>query len=113
MVCHQSGAVHKPDALRQVWLFTSHSDERCSGHAGPRNFSFAGHNHTLPRGLRFGHAEQIFWVVLENVTPADQGRYCCAVGVRHSDHKHENIVRFHSYSLLQVTPRKGAQCVWV
>lgn len=107
MVCHQSGAVHKNEAMRQVWLYNFHSDQHCSGHVGPRNLSLGGHNHTLPRGVRFGHAEQIFWMVLENVTHADQGRYCCAVGFRYSEHKHDKIVRFHSYSLLQVTSRKG------
>lgn len=111
MVCHQSGALHKADTLRQVWLYNSHSDQHCLGHLGPRNLSYGSHNHTLPRGVRFGHAEQIFWVVLENLTRADQGRYCCAVGLRHSEHNHDSIVRFHSYSLLQVTSRKDGECL--
>lgn len=115
MICHQSGAAaHPTDGLRHNWLFTPHSDQHCSGHVGPRNFKFASHNHTLPKGVRFGHAEQNFWVVLENVTHADQGRYCCMLGVQHVEPHHDNIVqKIHSYSILQIIPRKDSKCMGV
>ncbi|XP_023142114.1 V-type immunoglobulin domain-containing suppressor of T-cell activation [Amphiprion ocellaris] len=108
LVCIQKGATLYPsDVVRRSWLFTPHSDQHCTGREGPRNTAFHG-NHTLPPGLQFGHAEQNLWVVLQNVTHADQGRYCCMVLDFKVEHKHGSLVqKSHSHIILQVTPRRN------
>lgn len=117
LVCSQRGAtLHKTDVLKHTWLFTPHSDQHCTSRTGPRHINIDGH-HTkpiLPPGLHFGSVEQNFWVVLENVTQADQGRYCCTILDVQVEHKHGSIVqRTHSHILLQVTPRKDIKCMGV
>ncbi|XP_008283527.1 V-type immunoglobulin domain-containing suppressor of T-cell activation [Stegastes partitus] len=111
LVCAQKGATQYPsDVVRRSWLFTSHSDQHCSGHLGPRHIpvSHIHGNHTLPPGLQFGHAEQNLWVVLQNVTHADQGRYCCMVLDFKVEHNHGSLVqKAHSHVVLQVTPRRN------
>ncbi|XP_035519299.1 V-type immunoglobulin domain-containing suppressor of T-cell activation [Morone saxatilis] len=112
LVCnHRGTALHNTDLLRRVWLFTPHSDQHCMARMGPRHTN--GHSqgsHSLP-GLQFGFAEQDFWVVLQNVTYADQGRYCCMIQDIQVDHKHGTLLQKpHSHIVLQVTPpRNGSQ----
>ncbi|XP_034464117.1 V-type immunoglobulin domain-containing suppressor of T-cell activation [Hippoglossus hippoglossus] len=112
LVCAQRGAaLHNTDILRRSWLFTPHSDQHCSGKEGPRHTTSGGHphgNHSLPAGLQFGYSEQIFWAVLQNVTHADQGRYCCMVLDIQVVNKHPSLLQKpHSHILLQVTPRRN------
>uniref|UniRef100_A0A671XI17 V-set immunoregulatory receptor n=1 Tax=Sparus aurata TaxID=8175 RepID=A0A671XI17_SPAAU len=96
LLCNQRGsALHPKDILKDSWLFTPHSDH-------------------LPPGLHFGSSEQNFWVLLQNVTHADQGRYCCMVIDIQVDHKHGSVVQKpHSHVVLQVTPRKDIICLAV
>ncbi|XP_041803011.1 V-type immunoglobulin domain-containing suppressor of T-cell activation [Chelmon rostratus] len=121
LVCSQRGAaLHPADVLKHSWLFTPHSDQHCTGRMGPRHITFSNShshgNHSLPPGLQFGSAELNFWVVLQNVTHADQGRYCCMLLDFQVEHKHSSLVqRPHSHIVLQVTPRRnGSQdcTVW-
>ncbi|XP_044071456.1 V-type immunoglobulin domain-containing suppressor of T-cell activation isoform X2 [Siniperca chuatsi] len=120
LVCGQRGAVlHPTDVLKRSWLFTPHSDQHCKGREGPRHIILGSHshgNHSLPPGLHFGSAEYNFWVILQNVTHADQGRYCCVVLELEVEHKHVSPVqRTHSHVILHVTPRRnGSQdcTVW-
>ena len=111
LVCAQSGAaLHSTDVLKHSWLFTPNSDQHCSGKEGPRHTTLGSHphgDHSLPAGLQFGFSEQIFWAVLQNVTRADQGRYCCMVLDIQVVNKHPSLLQKpHSHILLQVTPRK-------
>uniref|UniRef100_A0A3Q3FB67 V-set immunoregulatory receptor n=1 Tax=Labrus bergylta TaxID=56723 RepID=A0A3Q3FB67_9LABR len=111
LVCGQSGAaLHQTDVLKRSWLFTPHADQHCSGKEGPRHTNVGGHshgNHSLTPGLHFGSSEQNFWMVLQNVTLADQGRYCCLLLDFQVEHKHGVIVQKpHSHMILQVSPRK-------
>ncbi|XP_040906595.1 V-type immunoglobulin domain-containing suppressor of T-cell activation [Toxotes jaculatrix] len=120
LVCAQRGAaLHPTDLLRHSWLFTAHTDQHCSGRQGPRHTTVGAHshgNHTLPPGLQFGASEQNFWIVLQNVTNADQGRYCCLVLDIQVANKHGTLVQKpHSHVILHVTPRRnGSQdcTVW-
>ncbi|XP_071337138.1 V-type immunoglobulin domain-containing suppressor of T-cell activation [Trachinotus anak] len=120
LVCAQRGAaLHHADVLKRSWHFTPHTDQHCSGKEGPRHITVAGHshgNHSSPPGLQFGHSEQNFWVVLQNVTHADQGRYCCMVLDIQVVNKHPSLLQKpHSHIILQVTPRRnGSQdcTVW-
>ncbi|KAG7230098.1 hypothetical protein INR49_009818 [Caranx melampygus] len=119
LVCAQRGAtLHPTDVMKRSWLFTPHSDQHCSAREGPRHTTISGHphgNHSSP-GLQFGHSEQNFWVVLQNVTPADQGRYCCMVLDLQVVNKHASVLQKpHSHFILQITPRRnGSQdcTVW-
>ncbi|XP_040035265.1 V-type immunoglobulin domain-containing suppressor of T-cell activation [Gasterosteus aculeatus] len=119
LVCDQQGAtLHHTDALKRSWLFTPHSDQRCKGPAGPRHTTI-GHsrgNRSLPAGLQYGSAEHHFWVILQNVTHSDQGRYCCMLLDFQLEHKHAALVQKpHSHVILHVTPRRnGSQdcTVW-
>lgn len=116
MMCSQRGvALHPTDILRHRWLFTPHSDRHCTGQEGPRHFIPGGHshgNHSLPHGVQFGYAEHNIWVLLQNVTHADQGRYCCVVQDIQVEHKHGSILqRHHSHVVLQVVPRKDMKFV--
>ncbi|XP_023267599.1 V-type immunoglobulin domain-containing suppressor of T-cell activation [Seriola lalandi dorsalis] len=120
LVCAQRGAaLHPTDVLKRSWRFTPHSDQHCSGREGPRHTIISGHphgNHSLLPGLIFGHSEQNFWVVLQNVTHADQGRYCCMILDVQVVNKHPSLLQKpHSHIVLQVTPRRnGSQTctVW-
>lgn len=118
LVCDQRGAaMHATDILRRSWLFTPHSDQHCIGREGPRHTIVNGHSHgngSLPPGLHFGSAEHNFWVLLQNVTRADQGRYCCMVLDFQVEHKHGSLLqRPHSHIILQVVPRKDIKCMGV
>ncbi|KAM8859752.1 V-type immunoglobulin domain-containing suppressor of T-cell activation [Spinachia spinachia] len=111
LVCSQRGAtLHPTDVLRRSWLFTPHSDQRCKGLAGPRHTTI-GHshgNHSLPPGLQYGSAEHDFWVLLQNVSHSDQGRYCCMLLDIQREHKHAALVQKpHSHVILHVTPRRN------
>lgn len=117
LVCTQRGAaLHSTDLLRHNWLFTPHSDQHCTGRTGPRHAT-VGHshgNHSLPPGLQVGSTEHGFWLILQNVTHADQGRYCCMVLDFQVDHKIGSLVQKpHSHIVLQVTPRKDIKCIGV
>lgn len=107
MLCVQGGvAQHPTDVLKHFWFFTAHSDQHCAGQTGPRNtINSYRDNHKLPPGLQYGFAEQSFWVVLENVTHADQGRYCCTV-YDIQFHKHP-VQTPHSHIILQITQSKN------
>lgn len=116
LLCTQRGAaLHPNDVLRTRWLFTQHSDQHCTGQQGPRGIVFSAHshvNHSVPPGLHFGSTEKNFWMFLENVTYADQGRYCCVIIDLIVDHKHRSPVqRPHSHILLHVTPRKDIKLI--
>ncbi|XP_036980831.1 V-type immunoglobulin domain-containing suppressor of T-cell activation [Acanthopagrus latus] len=111
LLCNQRGtALHTSDKLRGTWLFTPHSDQHCTGRMGPRH-TVIGRlhgNHSLPPGLHFGSSEQNLWVLLQNVTHADQGRYCCMVLDIQVEHNHGSVVQKpHSHVVLQVTPRRN------
>ncbi|XP_074532035.1 V-type immunoglobulin domain-containing suppressor of T-cell activation [Halichoeres trimaculatus] len=120
LLCSQRGAALYPkDILKHSWLFTPHADQHCSGRAGPRHTIVGAHssaNHSLPVGLSFGSSEHDFWVLLKNVTGADQGRYCCLVLDIQVAQKHANLVqKTHSHIVLQVSPRRNGsqECtVW-
>ncbi|XP_069546149.1 V-type immunoglobulin domain-containing suppressor of T-cell activation [Brachyistius frenatus] len=118
MVCSQRGTpMYTTDVLKGTWLFTPHSDQHCTAGVGPRHMNaYHSHNYTLPPGLQFGHTEQNMWLVLQNVTHADQGRYCCIVLEFKVEHKHISpMQKSHSHIVLQVTPRRdGSQncTVW-
>ncbi|KAF3842338.1 hypothetical protein F7725_024289 [Dissostichus mawsoni] len=77
MVCAQKGhALHRSDVLKHAWLYTPHREQQCTGRTGPRHIVVGGHyhgNHSLPAGLTFGSSDHNFWVVLQNLTHADQG----------------------------------------
>uniref|UniRef100_A0A3B4YJP1 V-set immunoregulatory receptor n=1 Tax=Seriola lalandi dorsalis TaxID=1841481 RepID=A0A3B4YJP1_SERLL len=116
LVCAQRGAaLHPTDVLKRSWRFTPHSDQHCSGREGPRHTIISGHphgNHSLLPGLIFGHSEQNFWVVLQNVTHADQGRYCCMILDVQVVNKHPSLLQKpHSHIVLQVTPRKDTNSI--
>ncbi|XP_019737585.1 V-type immunoglobulin domain-containing suppressor of T-cell activation isoform X2 [Hippocampus comes] len=107
--CAQTGLPLAPsDVLKHAWLFTPHSNKHCTGRLGPRLMTY-GHphgNHSLPPGFKFGYSKNNLWMVLQNVTIADQGRYCCMVLDFQQDHKHASLVQSsHSHVILHVTPR--------
>ncbi|XP_061692924.1 V-type immunoglobulin domain-containing suppressor of T-cell activation [Syngnathoides biaculeatus] len=109
--CAQTGVpLARSDVVKHVWLFTPHSDQHCMGPLGPRHMTY-GHshgNHSLPPGLKFGYSNNNLWMVLQNVTIADQGRYCCMVLDFQQDHKHNGLVQSsHSHVILHVTPRRN------
>ncbi|XP_019737584.1 V-type immunoglobulin domain-containing suppressor of T-cell activation isoform X1 [Hippocampus comes] len=112
--CAQTGLPLAPsDVLKHAWLFTPHSNKHCTGRLGPRLMTY-GHphgNHSLPPGFKFGYSKNNLWMVLQNVTIADQGRYCCMVLDFQQDHKHASLVQSsHSHVILHVTPRtNGSQ----
>ncbi|TDH01024.1 hypothetical protein EPR50_G00176080 [Perca flavescens] len=111
LVCNQRGApLYHNDILKTTWLFTPYSDQHCRGHMGPRHTTIGHGNHSVPPGLHFGTAEHNFWMVLENVTPTDQGRYCCMVLDIQQGHKHPSgVQKYHSHVILHVTPwRNGS-----
>ncbi|XP_041645114.1 V-type immunoglobulin domain-containing suppressor of T-cell activation [Cheilinus undulatus] len=110
--CAQSGAAsHSTDILRYTWLFTPHSDQHCSGREGPRHTIIGSHphgDHTLPAGLHFGKTEKSFWMSLQNLTSADQGRYCCLLLDVAQEHGHNAILKkAYSHIILQVAPRRN------
>ncbi|XP_056903789.1 V-type immunoglobulin domain-containing suppressor of T-cell activation [Takifugu flavidus] len=102
LVCNQrGGALHPNDSLWRLWFFTPHKDQHCTKH-GPRNVTFK--HSKLSSGLHFGATQENFWVQLQNVTHADQGRYCCAALEIESIH-HEAVQRTHSHMFLNIIPR--------
>ncbi|XP_061766712.1 V-type immunoglobulin domain-containing suppressor of T-cell activation [Nerophis ophidion] len=106
--CAQTGTALAPsDVLKHAWLFTPHTDQHCTRVVGPRHMTY-GHthgNHSVPAGLKFGTSNNNFWMVMQNVTFADQGRYCCMVLDLQQDHKH--VQRAHAHLILHVTPRRN------
>lgn len=102
--CNQKNANSFPkDHVRQNWLYTPHSHQRCQSRVGPRNFTHK--DHALPRGVEMDHTDEKMWVILRNVTFADQGRYCCMDLVLNNDHKKPAVVQnSHSHIILHITP---------
>lgn len=114
LLCNQRGAALYPaDVLRHSWFFTPHSDQHCTGRISSHSHR---NNSKKAAKLDFGSTDHNFWVVLHNVTIADQGRYCCMVLDYKLDNKHGSIMQKpHSHIILQVTPRRnGSQdcTVW-
>ncbi|XP_061601342.1 V-type immunoglobulin domain-containing suppressor of T-cell activation [Cololabis saira] len=113
LMCTQRGAaLHPDDVLKHGWLFTPHSDRRCTPGTGPRNMNIGTFhiNRTLPAGLTLGYTNEKMWVILQNVTHADQGRYCCMILDFKRDHNHASLEqRSHSHLVLHVTPRRTGQ----
>ncbi|XP_041866258.1 V-type immunoglobulin domain-containing suppressor of T-cell activation [Melanotaenia boesemani] len=107
LLCDQKGAALSPtDTLKYNWLFTPHSDQPCERGKGPRHVEHS-HNHTVP-GLHYGRDDHKMWVTLQNVTQADQGRYCCVFGEIKKDHNHLSVVQHsHSYIVLHITPKRN------
>ncbi|KAF3708444.1 V-type immunoglobulin domain-containing suppressor of T-cell activation [Channa argus] len=117
MVCNVRGKpVHDNDSLKPRWSFTPHFDEDCMRKEGPRHLKSIYGTHNLPPGLHFGSGDHNFWMLLQNVTHADQGRYCCVILDYQVEHKHGQLLqRPHSHIVLHVTPQKeGSQncTVW-
>lgn len=104
LVCNKRGApLHHNDVLKQVWFFTPHKEQHCTGQKGPRNISLS--HHSSQTGLHFGASQEDFWVELENVTHADEGRYCCSAFDFEQKH-HYPVQRTHSHIILKVVPSK-------
>ncbi|MEQ2273134.1 hypothetical protein XENORESO_000104, partial [Xenotaenia resolanae] len=108
LVCNQKNGKSYPEAfVRQRWLFTPHTDLHCKSGQGPRNFSHTRKDQVLPPGLVMDHTDGEMWVILKNVTYADQGRYCCMALEVKNDHNHPTVVQnSHSHIILHVTPRR-------
>lgn len=106
LVCAQKGTALSPnDFLKRSWFFTPHIDLHCQVGVGPRKMHHST-NSTLPAGLKIENTKENMWLILENVTHADQGRYCCVIADFHKDRNHPPVVqRSHSHLVLQVTPR--------
>lgn len=118
MTCVQKGTLVSPkDIVRSTWLFTAHSDQRCHPGMGPRNIS-VGHsspNSTFLAGVKMNRMEHNHWLILENVKPSDQGRYCCGILEISGAHKHGLVQNAWTHVILHVIPpRKGFQncTVW-
>uniref|UniRef100_A0A3Q4HGB2 V-set immunoregulatory receptor n=1 Tax=Neolamprologus brichardi TaxID=32507 RepID=A0A3Q4HGB2_NEOBR len=104
MTCVQKGTLLSPDdVVRSTWLFTAHSDQHCHPGMGPRNFSHPHRNSTLPPGVKMDRMGHNHWLILENVKPSDQGRYCCGIL---EFHKHNLVQKAYNHVILQVIPRK-------
>ncbi|XP_029030894.1 V-type immunoglobulin domain-containing suppressor of T-cell activation [Betta splendens] len=112
MQCTQAGApLNRNDSLADIWLFTPHIDHECSKQH-PRVHSPG--KHAVPKGVHYTHSGHNFWVTLENLTLADQGRYCCRV-LELKQHTHSVTQETHSHIVLTITPRRdGSQncTVW-
>uniref|UniRef100_A0A8C6Q5Y0 V-set immunoregulatory receptor n=1 Tax=Nothobranchius furzeri TaxID=105023 RepID=A0A8C6Q5Y0_NOTFU len=105
--CVKDESVHSLDDMKRNWLFTPFSDQECKAGMGPRHISYS-HPHvnsTTNAGLHFGHTKKIMWVILQNVTRSDQGRYCCAVRDP-KVHSSQVPLRYHSHIVLHITPGK-------
>lgn len=109
MTCVQKGTLVSPkDIVRSTWLFTAHSDQRCHPGMGPRNIS-VGHsspNSTFLAGVKMNRMEHNHWLILENVKPSDQGRYCCGILEISGAHKHGLVQNAWTHVILHVIPRK-------
>lgn len=104
MTCVQKGTLLSPnDVVRSTWLFTAHSDQHCHPGMGPRNFSHPHRNSTLPPGVKMDRMGHNHWLILENVKPSDQGRYCCGIL---EFKKHSLVQKAYNHVILQVIPRK-------
>lgn len=104
MTCVQKGTLLSPnDVVRSTWLFTAHSDQHCHPGMGPRNFSHPHRNSTLPPGVKMDRMGHNHWLILENVKPSDQGRYCCGIL---EFNKHSFVQKAYNHIILQVIPRK-------
>ncbi|XP_016520288.1 V-type immunoglobulin domain-containing suppressor of T-cell activation isoform X1 [Poecilia formosa] len=104
LVCNQKNTNLHPDQhVADRWLFTPHIDMHCKRGETPRDVAHKGHSSQL--GVEMGHSNENMWVILRNVTLADQGRYCClALGAK-IDHNHQSV-ESHSHIVLHVTPKR-------
>ncbi|CAG04742.1 unnamed protein product, partial [Tetraodon nigroviridis] len=110
LVCNQRGAhLHPNDSLWHLWFFTPYKDQHCTSLHGPRNVTYK-HN-KMPLGLHFGATQENFWVQLQHVTHADQGRYCCAALEMEKAH-HNPVQRTHSHMFLKIVPSKRSSNVY-
>ncbi|KAL4641301.1 V-type immunoglobulin domain-containing suppressor of T-cell activation isoform X1 [Arapaima gigas] len=104
MECILEGSLSQPeDHLRHLWFFTEHQNEHCHPKLHPRPRP----NHSS--SMRYGADGSRFWLMLLNVTPADQGRYCC-IGLDvqgDSQHNHKILQSSRNHVLLTITPRKS------
>ncbi|XP_043991855.1 V-type immunoglobulin domain-containing suppressor of T-cell activation isoform X1 [Gambusia affinis] len=106
LVCNQKiSNIHPDEHVRDHWLFTPHSDQHCIDKKTPRDVAHKHLNSHL--GVEMNHTKDSMWVILRNVTYADQGRYCCiALGLK-DDSKHQTVQeKTHSHIILQVTPKR-------
>ncbi|XP_027861762.1 V-type immunoglobulin domain-containing suppressor of T-cell activation isoform X1 [Xiphophorus couchianus] len=106
LVCNQKNANLHPDHhVRDLWLFTPHTDLHCKKGETPRNVSHKPRNSNL--GVEMNYTNENMWVILRNVTHADQGRYCCIALDVKIDHKQQTAQQStHSHIILQVTPKR-------
>uniref|UniRef100_A0A3B5KWD9 V-set immunoregulatory receptor n=1 Tax=Xiphophorus couchianus TaxID=32473 RepID=A0A3B5KWD9_9TELE len=111
LVCNQKNANLHPDHhVRDLWLFTPHTDLHCKKGETPRNVSHKPRNSNL--GVEMNYTNENMWVILRNVTHADQGRYCCIALDVKIDHKQQTAQQStHSHIILQVTPSKQTASV--
>ncbi|XP_017164538.1 V-type immunoglobulin domain-containing suppressor of T-cell activation isoform X2 [Poecilia reticulata] len=104
LVCNQKNANLHPDQhVAERWLFTPHTDLHCKPGGTPRHVTRKGQASQL--GVEVGHSNENMWVILRNVTHADQGRYCCLALGGKIDHGHQSV-ESHSHIVLQVTPKR-------
>uniref|UniRef100_A0A3Q2QWM3 V-set immunoregulatory receptor n=1 Tax=Fundulus heteroclitus TaxID=8078 RepID=A0A3Q2QWM3_FUNHE len=106
LVCNQKNAgAYAKDHIRERWLFTPHTDQHCKVGQGPRHY-FPNHKE-LPQGLKLEYTADSMAVILQDVTYADQGRYCCMALEVSADHSHPKVLQnSHSHIILHVTPRR-------
>lgn len=113
LVCNQRGKTRSDkDQLHHNWLFTPHSDQHCPN-VHPRD---TGSRHKPGPGVHTGGEKDRFWLILDNVTRHDQGRYCClALDVQRTEHSTVLQQRTHSHMVLTVTPRRNGSegCTYV
>ncbi|KAM4730335.1 V-type immunoglobulin domain-containing suppressor of T-cell activation isoform 2-T2 [Anableps anableps] len=106
LVCNQKNAnLYPKEHIRDRWLFTPHSDMHCKIGKTPRNISHKDQDSRL--GVEMNHTSDNMWVILKNVTYADQGRYCCIALEFKNEHNHLSVLQnTHSHIILHVTPRR-------
>ncbi|XP_061083456.1 V-type immunoglobulin domain-containing suppressor of T-cell activation [Conger conger] len=107
MLCHVGGVpAFAGDQVRVGWLFTPHQNKHCHNDR-PRVPPSSNHSHAHGEGVRVHGSNGSVWITLLNLTPADQGRYCCiALDVHKEGHRSVVEQRPHNHVLLTVTPHQ-------